>query len=354
MDMQTSQETNSSSQSSALLRRGRRPVRWALMLGLPLLLGVLAFSWWQYNRQWATTDNAYVQQDKVSVSAEVNGPIVAVLVKDGQYVTAGTPLFRIDTASYEIALRQAEAELAEAQVDVHALTSDYAASSVDIGAAREDIAFAQATFNRQRALWERGFTTKADYDAAEHAVSQARERLRAAQAAANQARAKLSTGAAVPGENPAVASARVKRDKALLDLSRSTVKAPVSGRIAQADRLQVGQMMVTGLPAVNIVISDRSWVEANFKETELARMKAGQKATIEFDAYPELQLKGHVSSIGAGTGSEFSILPAQNATGNWVKVTQRVPVRIAIDEKPSRVMIAGLSAIVHVDLMDDN
>jgi hypothetical protein len=118
----------------------------------------------------------------------------------------------------------------------------------------------------------------------------------------------------------------------------------VSGVVSQADRLQLGQMMVQGLPGVTIVASNRSWIEANFKETDLAHMRVGQPAEITFDAYPELKLRGKVSSIGAGTGSEFSVLPAQNANGNWVKVTQRVPVRIAITDKPKRVMIAGLSA----------
>ena len=128
------------------------------------------------------------------------------------------------------------------------------------------------------------------------------------------------------------------------------MRAPVAGTISQADRLQVGQQMVTGLPAVSIVVNGRSWVEANFKETDLNHMRVGQPAEVSFDAYPGLTLKGHVQSIGAGTGSEFSVLPAQNATGNWVKVTQRVPVRIAIDDRSPRQLIAGQSADVRIDV----
>ena len=119
--------------------------------------------------------------------------------------------------------------------------------------------------------------------------------------------------------------------------------------VSQADRLQIGQMMTVGLPALTIVVSERSWVEANFKETDLANMRVGQPAELTFDAYPDMKLRGHIASIGAGTGSEFSILPAQNANGNWVKVTQRIPVRIAIDTKPSRPLIAGLSTHVSID-----
>ena len=131
-------------------------------------------------------------------------------------------------------------------------------------------------------------------------------------------------------------------------MSRTEVRAPSAGRVAQTDRLQIGQQLVQGLPAVTLVSEGSSYVEANFKETDLDDMNVGQRAEIHFDAYPDLVLKGRVESIGAGTGSEFSVLPAQNATGNWVKVTQRVPVRIAIDGKSPRQLIAGLSAEVTV------
>ena len=140
----------------------------------------------------------------------------------------------------------------------------------------------------------------------------------------------------------------VQRSQAQVSLARTTVRAPSGGRVAQSDRLQIGQMMVAGLPAVTLVDTAHPWVEANFKETDLANMRVGQRAEVSFDAYPGLKVRGHVLTIGAGTGSEFSVLPAQNATGNWVKVTQRVPVRIAFDEKPAREMIAGLSADVRV------
>jgi multidrug resistance efflux pump len=164
-------------------------------------------------------------------------------------------------------------------------------------------------------------------------------------------RAKLATGSAVPGQSPAIAAARVQREKALLDLARTAVYAPTDGTISQSERLQVGQMMLSGLPAVSIVGGGgRAWVEANFKETDLNKMRVGQPAEVSFDAYGGLKLKGHVQSIGAGTGSEFSVLPAQNASGNWVKVTQRVPVRIAIDEPSPRQLIAGLSSRVTVDV----
>lgn len=334
--------------------RKRRWLRPILMFGVPLLLIAAVGSWWTLSGGSVSTDNAYVQQDKVSVASDVAGRIVEVAVKENQPVKAGDLLFRIDPEPYRIALEQANAAIANAQVQVGTLQASYAGTGADIQAARDRIASAQEDYDRQKALMDRGFTTRARYEQAQHAVEQARASYQSAVASAAEARSKLADGSAVPGINPAIAAARAQRDKAALDLSRTARYAPVDGIVSQADRLQVGQMMMSGLPAVTVVRagdrSDGSWVEANFKETDLNKMRVGQPAEVSFDAYPGLKLKGHVASIGAGTGSEFAVLPAQNANGNWVKVTQRVPVRIAIDEKSPRQLIAGLSADVTVDI----
>ncbi len=328
--------------------RRRRWLRPLLMFGVPVLLIALAALWWTASGGSVSTDNAYVQQDKVSVASDVAGRIVEVAVRENQPVKAGDVLFRIDPEPYRIALDQADAAIAGAQVQVTTLRASYAGTGADIQAARDTIASAQEDYDRQRALMQRGFTTRARFDQAKHAVEQARATYQRAVADADEARARLASGSAVPGINPAIAAARAQREKALLDLDRATRRAPVDGVVSQADRLQVGQMMLSGLPAVTIVRSGGSWVEANFKETDLDRMRVGQPAEVRFAAFPGLRLKGHVASIGAGTGSEFAVLPAQNANGNWVKVTQRVPVRIAIDERSPRQLIAGLSADVTV------
>lgn len=327
----------------------RRFVRIALMGSVPLLLAGGATAYYIANNHYVSTDNAYVQQDKVSISAEVGGRIVDVAVRENDVVKEGDLLFRIDPEPYRIAIEQADAAIAAAQVRVSALQTEYRTTGVDIDSAREDVAFYEKEYERQSALMQNGFTTRARLQAAEHALSDARSRVASAQADASKARAALATGSAAPGINPAVKAGQAQRAHAQLNLSRTEVRAPVAGVVSQADRLQRGQMMVQGLPGVTIVASNKSWIEANFKETDLASMRVGQPAEITFDAYPDLKLRGKVSSIGAGTGSEFSVLPAQNANGNWVKVTQRVPVRISITDKPKRAMIAGLSAHVRID-----
>ena len=332
--------------------KSSRRKRLLMMISVPAVLAVAAAAYWYWNHDKISTDNAYVKQDIVSVSAEVSGRIIEVAVRENQQVKEGNLLFRIDPEPYRVALAQADAAIAAAQVGVGELQAKYSGTNVDIAKARKDIAFAQSEYDRQRQLSDKGFTTKARLDAARHALDVAEASLRTARAEAVEARSALATGGQVPGVNPQLAAARAQRAKALLDLQRTEVRAPVAGRISQIDRLQVGQMMVTGLPVVSIVENASSWVEANFKETQLNRLQPGQPATIEVDAYGGLELKGHVASIGGGTGSEFSLLPAQNANGNWVKVTQRVPVRIVIDEESPRPLITGLSSDVTVNVGD--
>ena len=331
--------------ASRTRRRWLRPLLFAVV---PMVLLAIAGYWWLTSGTSASTDNATVGQDKVSVSSDVAGRIVAVNVRENQHVNAGDVLFRIDPEPYRIALAQANAAIANAQVGVGELQAEYQGKSADIQAAEDAILSAQQDYQRQSELMTRGFTTRARLEQSQHQLAQARAQLGNAQAAAVQARARLATGSAVPGENPAIAAAMVQRQQAMLNLARTEVRAPISGTISQTGRLQIGSQLITGLPAVTIVASSRSWVVANFKETDLNRMRVGQPAEVSLDAYPGLHLRGHIQSIGAGTGSEFSVLPAQNATGNWVKVTQRIPVRIAIDEASPRQLIAGQSADVTV------
>jgi membrane fusion protein, multidrug efflux system len=329
---------------------GKRPRsfrRIVLMLIVPLLLLGGGVYYWVSGQGTVSTDNAAVKQDIVSVSAQVNGPVVEVRVKNGDRVKRGDLLFRIDPAPYRVALEQAEAQLAAAKLQTTQLRTEAAGTGADIGGARANLQIKRNALQRQQALLKRGFTTRADYEDALNEVRSAETALADAEARAANAHAALA-----PGEQPLIAQAQAAVDKARLDLERAEVRSPMDGTVANADRLQVGQMAVQGLGMLSVVRNSAAWVEANFKEKDVGKMVPGQRATIEIDAYPGTEFVGHVQSVGAGTGSEFAILPAQNANGNWVKVTQRVPVRIAFDGNPGKPLIAGLSSTVTVRLGD--
>ena len=324
----------------------REARRLALMLAVPLLILAVGAYFWLTGGHSVGTDNAYVKQDIVAISTQVNGPVAEVFVRENQHVRRGDPLYRVDPAPTQVALSQAEAQLAAAELQTRQLKVQAAGTGADIRGELANLAIQRRAFARQQTLLRQGFTTRSRYDDALNEVQKAEQDLADARARSANAAAAIDPN----GNQPAVAAARAAIAKARLDLSHGLVVAPSDGVIAKADRLLVGQTAITGVSMLSIVRDRNPWVEANFKERDLARMAVGQPATVKFDAYPGLKLRGHVASIGAGTGSEFSVLPAQNANGNWVKVVQRVPVRIAFDEVPGRQMIAGLSAKVEVQL----
>jgi membrane fusion protein (multidrug efflux system) len=318
--------------------------RTILLLIVPALLLLIGAYMWLTSGGSESTDNAQVKTDIVSVTAQVTGPAIEVDVKNGDHVKRGDVLFRIDPAPFKVALEQAEAQLAAARLQTNELRTQAAGTGADITGAQANLEIKRNALGRQSALLKKGFTTRADYEDALNEVRTAETELADA-----RARAANASAAIAPGQQPSIAQAQAAVDKAKLDLERTVVRAPMDGEIANADRLQIGTQIISGVGAVSVVHSDSAWIEANFKEKQLMDMRPGQPVTVKIDAYPGESFKAHVQSIGAGTGSEFSILPAQNANGNWVKVTQRVPVRIAFDGHPSKPMIAGLSAVVTVD-----
>jgi len=331
------------------LPKGMGSTRAILMLIVPALLIIGGAYYWLTSGGSVSTDDAQVKQDIVSVSPQVAGPIQQVYVKDGARVTRGQLLFRIDPASFRVALEQAQAQLAAARLQTTQLQTQAVGTGADITGAAAKLKIKQNALSRQSALLKQGFTTHTDYDDALNEVRTAETELADARARSANANAALA-----PGEQPSIAQAQAAVDKAKLDLSRTEIRAPMDGVVENADNLQVGQMAITGVGMLSLVHSQTAWVEANFKEKDVGRMVPGQRAKIEVDAYPGKDFEAHVQSIGAGTGSEFSLLPAQNANGNWVKVTQRVPVRIAFEGLPSKLMIAGLSVTATVYFDDKN
>ncbi len=327
------------------LKANKSLLRTILLLIVPALLLIGGGYYWLTSGGSVSTDDAQIKQDIVSVSPQVNGQIVQVFVRNGARVKRGDLLFRIDPQPYRVALEQAEAQLANAQLQTTQLRTQAAGTAADITGEQANLDIKRNALARQQALLKQGFTTRSDYDDALNEVRTAEQDFADARARAANAHAALA-----PGQQPQIAQAQAAVDKAQLDLSRTEVRAPMDGIIENADNLQVGQMAITGVGMVSLVHSQSAWVEANFKEKDVGRMVSGQPATVEVDAYPGEKFDGHVQSIGAGTGSEFSLLPAQNANGNWVKVTQRVPVRIVFDGVTSKPMIAGLSVTATVDL----
>ncbi|HEY6048488.1 MAG TPA: HlyD family secretion protein [Sphingomicrobium sp.] len=321
--------------------------RTILMFIVPALLILGGGYYWLTSGGSVSTDDAQVKQDIVSVSPQVNGQVVAVYVRNGIQVKKGDVLFRIDPQPFQVALEQAQAQLAAAQLQTSQLKTQAAGTGADITGAGANLKIKQNALARQSALLKQGFTTRSDYEDALNEVKTAEQQLADARARAANAQAAIA-----PGEQPQIAQAQAAVDKARLDLERTAIRAPMDGVIENADDLQVGKMAVLGVGTLSLVHSKSAWVEANFKEKDVGRMVPGQRAEITVDAYPGIRFPAHVQSIGAGTGSEFSLLPAQNANGNWVKVTQRVPVRIAFNQPPSKPMIAGLS--VNAKVFFDN
>jgi membrane fusion protein (multidrug efflux system) len=334
------------SRPAELLRRWRRP----LMVSLPLLLLLVGAALWLMGGRYVSTDNAYVRQDRVTIAPEVAGRIAKVQVSDNQPVSAGQILFEIDAASYRIALADADATVARRRLEVDQLRAAYHDSQARLKAAEQELGFRQREFERQSRLAQSGYAAKAHIDEVRHAMESAQQQLQMARQGVESARAALGGDAEIATEqHPLVREAIAARDKAALDLERTTVRAPADGIVSQTERLQVGQFVTTGMPVASLVETGSVWVEANLKETDLAGIRPGQHAEIEVDAYPGSMLRAEVESIGAGTGSEFSLLPSENATGNWVKVVQRVPVRLRLLQGSKLPLRAGLSTTVTVD-----
>ena len=334
--------------AAAPKKKGSR--RLILMIAVPLVL-VVAGGWFYFTGgRYEDTDNAYVQQSKVSLSADIAGRIASVNVGENQTVKAGDVLFTIDPASYQIALDQANAALASARVNVEQLKVSYGTAQVQLKSAQDTVVIRQAAFDRQNALVQQGVNsnstldqTKLDLQTAQTAVDAAKQAVAAATAAL------AGDPNIVTDKHPAVLAAAAAVEQAQRNLSKTTVVAPADGIVANVASLNAGQFVAAGTTIASLVETDGTWIEANFKETQLAEMKAGQPADVRIDAFPGV-LHGTVESLGAATGSEFSLIPAQNATGNWVKVVQRLPVRIKLpDAAEDTLLKTGMSAAVTVD-----
>jgi membrane fusion protein (multidrug efflux system) len=332
------------------LRNGRAWSRLVLLLFGPLVLVAVGSYFYLTGGRYVSTDDAYVHADNTMISTDVPGRVVEVAVRENEQVKAGQVLFKLDDSPYRYALDRAAANLAMTRLNIEALRATYSQRQADLKAAQDTLDFTTREFERQKQLVARGNASQQQFDLAQHNREMAVQGVDSARQAIANVLANLGGDPTLPTDkHPQVAAAAAQRDQAAYDLARSIVYAPTDGIISQVDKLQKGQYVTAGTPLFSL-IGLTVWVEANFKETDLTYMRPGQAVTVDVDTYPNHNFKGTVSGISPGTGSEFSILPPQNATGNWVKIVQRVPVRVVLlrsdDDPPLR---SGMSATVEVD-----
>ena len=327
-----------------------RAVRWLLMGIVPLAVALVGGYFYLFGGRYVATDDAYVKADKVTLSADVAGRVTGIDVHDNEAVKRGQVLFTLDDRPYRYALEKANANLAATRLQIEALRASYRQKQADLQAAQDTLAYQQKELERNKALAAAHAVSAAALDSAQHDQQTARQSLAAMQQQIANILASLGGNADIPtDQHPLVLQAQAAVDQAQLDLSHATVYAPMDGTVSKVDSLQVGQYLTVGAPAFSLV-SNRVWIEANFKETDLAHMRAGDSATVTVDTYPGHSFEARVESLSPGTGAEFAVLPAQNATGNWVKVTQRVPVRLVIEHPdPDLALHMGMSADVEVD-----
>ncbi len=330
-----------------LRERLRRP----LLVLVPVILAAVGTAYYLAEEPYVSTDDAFVRAAKESVNARVPGQVVEIAVRDNQHVQQGQLLFRIDPEPYQIAVDQAEARLGTARLQIDELKATWRQQQAELQSANDTADFDQREYGRRKALVTDGWTPREVYDRAETALKVARQQV------ASIEHQIANTVAALNGDpnievdrHPTVRAAKAALDRARLDLSYATVVAPDEGIVTRVDDLQVGDFVNPGAAVFSMLSSRRIWIEANFRETGLTHMRPGQAAALSVDAFPDRTFRAHVVSMSPGTGSDFAVLPPENATGNWVKVVQRLPVRLELDEiDPAQPLFSGISVTARVD-----
>jgi membrane fusion protein (multidrug efflux system) len=340
-------ESNPTASSPTLQQRARLPL---LILG-PVVVLALAAYFYLTGGRFISTDDAYVVTARVAISSNVSGRVVELAIHDNQFVRRGDLLYRLDNAPYRISVEEAEAQLATAFLQVASLKANYLQRQSELTSAQETLAFQQSELERQRRLITSGISSQAQVDRATHALDEARARVAGAQHEVTAIIAQLGGNPKIdPARHPTVQQAQALLDRARLNLSYTIINAPSDGIVTRVEQLQVGRFVEASTPVFALVSTNDVWLEANFKEDQLAHMRVGQSATIKIDSYPGRTFKGKVASVSPGTGSQFSALPPENATGNWIKVVQRLPIRIELEQLDSAYPLhGGLSANVDVD-----
>ena len=331
-------------------RRARRLIRPLLLVVVPTIVGLFGLYWYAMTGRYVSTENAYVKADMVAISPEVDGRVIAVGVAENQFVRQGDVLFRLDPEPFQIALDMAEAKMLAVRNDIEGWRAEFRQIEAEIEEARERVQFYAQQAERQRELQGRGISTEVKLEEAEIDLMGAQQRAAALQEKLRTVLAKLGGDPASAAElHPMYRQAEAERDMAALNLAHAVVRAPVDGMVSRM-RLQPGEWLEEGEAAFSIINPATTWIEANLKETQLEHVEIGQQVEIDADAYPNDLWIGKVASISPATGAEFALIPPQNATGNWVKVVQRLPVRIAVEPAEGQPPLrAGMTVTVSID-----
>jgi len=327
------------------------PLRLTLLVLVPALVAFAGLLYYLLGGRYVATDNAYVGAQKVLVTPEVSGKVVRIAVAEGQLLKPGDELFAIDAAPYRFAAQEAEARLQRVRSDFAALKSSLASLTKQVEFSRQNLAAARADFERKTKLLGDRISSQSDLDKARVALMAAQAQLEQLEQQERTARIQLLGDPDLAIEQyPQFIEATVALDRARRDLANTMLRAPIAGVATQVSSIQMGRYLTAGMAVFSIVSSDSLWVDANPKETDLTHVRPGQPVAISVDAFPDRHLLGTVAAISPGTGAQFAILPPQNAAGNWIKIVQRVPIRVEFAPgQDLRRLRAGMSATIEID-----
>ncbi len=332
-------------------RSRKKLVRWGLMAGGVVAVIIGGAAYWLSSGRWVDTDDAYVQADSMTLSTDVSGIVASIPVHEGESVSKNQVLFSLDPQKFQIALDNARANLGEVRLNVEAAKADYQAALRDTGAKQQQVNADQATYQRYASLVKQHAVTQQETDDARYKLAADQQAVRAAESRARALLAKLAGNPTINVEDtPSFKQAQAQVAEAEREMNHSVVRAPYDGIVTQVNKLQLGMYLGASTAAFGLVSTDHVWVEAQPKETQLTYAKKGDAVAVSFDIYPGRSWKGTVQSLAPATEQNFSLLPAENSSGNWVKVVQRIPVRVRVDMKPGDPPLrAGMSADIDID-----
>lgn len=329
----------------------RKRLRTILLIALPTFLVVAGGIFYLMGGRYISTDNAYVGAQKILITPEISGKVIDVRVREGQHVKEGDELFALDAHPYQTVVAQAQAKLADARISYDNLKTNLTSLMQLVDLAEQSVALKQKDVERKSKLVVSQAGSQADVDKAASDMVAAQLQLRYARQQRDNTLNQLQGDPNLTLEKfPAYQEAQANLDHAQRDLHNTVLRAPIAGIATQVDNIQLGRFVAAGGPVFSIIDDSAPWVDANPKETDITYLRIGQKVAVDVDSFPDRSFHGTVQSVSPGTGAQFSILPPQNASGNWVKVVQRVPVRIVFDKDQDLSLLrSGMSANVEID-----